>query len=108
MAFVTTLRLTSGDRDALDGVVQEIRSAAQRKGAETNGPHSHPPAKLSVPLYKRLSATDGEFDRWRYTVYRREIEIVGHDDLARRITDWDFPSSVRIEVEVDHRAGMGG
>lgn len=99
MTFVTTLRLQSGDRDALDGVVDKIRSAAERKGAEFKGPHSHPPERLRVPQYKRVDS-DGRFDAWDYTVYRREIEIIGHDELASSIAEWDFPRSVHVEAEV--------
>lgn len=108
MTFVTTLHLESGDQVVLDRVVDDIRETTERKGAEMKGPHTHPPEKLSVPLYKRTSGdTDDEFGRWSYTVYRREIELVGHEQLARQIAAWDFPSSVAVEVEVDRRAGMG-
>lgn len=108
MTFVTTLRLESGDRAVLDRVVGEIRSITERKGAEMKGPHTRPPEKLSVPLYRSTTGHDGaDFGRWSYTVYSRKIELVGHEQLARQITEWDFPPSVKVEVEVDRRAGMG-
>lgn len=99
MTFVTTLRLQSGDRDALDGVVEEIRSVAGRKGAQLKGPHSHPPQQVRVPQYKRVGGGD-RFDDWSYTVYSREVEIVGHDELAGSIASWDFPEAVHVEVAV--------
>lgn len=108
MAFVTTVRLASGDRTVLDRVVAEIRSTVERKGAEMKGPHTHPPETLSVPLYKSTVGEDGaEFGRWHYTVYKREIVLVGHEQLARQIAAWDYPPAVRVAVEVDRRAGMG-
>jgi ribosomal protein S10 len=108
MTFVTTLRLESGDRTVLDRVVGNIRSITERKGAKMKGPHTTPPEKLSVTLYRSTTGDgDAEFGRWNYTVYSRTIELVGHEQLARQITEWDFPRSVKVEVEVDRRAGMG-
>lgn len=108
MAFVTNMRLTSGDRATLDRVVGDIKSTAERKGVELKGPHSRPPTELSVPQYKACPPADGEaFDPWHYTVYAREIEIVGHETFARQVTERDFPDSVHIEVEVDRRSGLG-
>lgn len=118
MAFVTRMRLTSGDRETLDSVVANIKETAERKGMELTGPHSRPPIDLSVPRYRRsppgaaredaaVSAGD-TFDTWRYTVYERELEIVGRDELVRRIAGRDFPDAVRVEVEVERRTGAGG
>ena len=99
MSFVTTLRLQSGDRAALEGVIEDIRETANQKGAELNGPHSFPPEQLSVPIYADTSG-DRVLDTWTYTVYRREIELVGHEALAREITAWELPEAVRLEAEV--------
>lgn len=100
MTFVTKLRLQSGDRPALDRVVDDIRSTCRRKGAEMKGPHSNPPASHRVPQYKRLDA-DGEYPPWKYTVYERELEIHGHDDIARDVAQQSFPESIHVEVEVE-------
>jgi len=106
MSFVTRLTLESGDRAALDDVVGDIRDAVARKGAEMKGPHSNPPTELRVPLEKSV-AGDGSFGDWEYTVYRRTVELVGHDELARSIADWDFPASVHVEVEVENVRSQG-
>lgn len=118
MAFVTRMRLTSGDRETLDSVVGEIKATAERKGVELTGPHSRPPTDLVVPRYQRSPpgaareddavATGDTFGTWRYTVYERELEIVGRDDLVRRIAGQEFPAAVRVEVEVERRTGAGG
>lgn len=110
MTFVTRLTLQSGDRAALEGVVDDIKATAERKGAPLKGPHSHPPEKLSVPQLCRLHADDDRrFSSWTYTVFTRELEIHGHDDLARDIAARDFPDSIHVEVEVEqiHGAGRG-
>lgn len=110
MSFVTTLRLTGGDRAALDAVVEEIRETVERKGAESKGPHTFPPDQYSVPLYKRSPPGDDggdTFGRWRYSVYRRELEIVGYQDLARSLAAGDYPESVHVAVEVERRPGVG-
>ncbi len=108
MTYVTRLRLQSGDRDALDAVVEEIKSAAERKGTALKGPHSHPPRTLSVPQHARLHADDDRrFDDWEYTVFSRAIEIHGQDRLAREIASREFPDSVHIEAEVELVHGMG-
>lgn len=110
MPFVTHLTLQSGDRAALEGTVEEIKTAAERKGAAYKGPHSRPPRDLSVPQPRRLHADDERtFPSWEYTVFTRELEIHGHDDFARRVAVREFPSSVHVEAEIDqiHGAGRG-
>ena len=108
MTFVTRLTLQSGDRAALDGLVDDIKSTAERKGAALKGPHSHPPEKLSVPQHQRVHADDDRrFSSWTYTVFTRELEIHGHDELARNIAQREFPDSVHVEVEVEQLRGTG-
>ncbi|WP_254767206.1 uS10/mL48 family ribosomal protein [Salinilacihabitans rarus] len=108
MTFVTRLTLQSGDRAALDGIVDDIKHTAERKGAALKGPHSHPPEKLSVPQHRRLHADDERmFPSWEYTVFTRELEIHGHDEFARRVAARDFPDSLHVEVEVEQIHGMG-
>lgn len=108
MPFVTKFRLTSGDRVALEGVVTEIKEAAERKGAAMKGPHSRPPEQVSVPLCRRLHESDGDIvGTWEYTVYRRDVEIHGHDDFARTVATRDLPASVRVEATVEHLQGPG-
>ncbi|EMA49452.1 uS10/mL48 family ribosomal protein [Halococcus salifodinae] len=100
MPFVTKLRLTSGDRGALDREIADIKTAAARKGVEFNGPHPDPLAERRVPQSKHLSAHGGRFEDWTYTVYARSIEIVGHDEFARSVAD-GFPAGIHAEVEIE-------
>jgi small subunit ribosomal protein S10 len=104
MPFVTKLRLQSGDRVALDGVVTDIKETATRKGAELKGPHPKPPTELRVPLYKGVGS-DGTFDSWRYTVYTRTIEIVGHEEFARSVAERSYPDSVHVTAEIEQVRG---
>lgn len=99
MTFVTTLRLESGDRRALDAVVDNIRSTARRKGAEFNGPHTPPPEEVATPLYGRLE-NGGDAETWTYTVYTRTVEIVGHDEFARSVATRSTPDQVHVEADV--------
>ena len=101
MPFVTTLELTSGDRGALDRVVEDIKESASRKGVEFGGPHPGQPHEQPAPQSKRLSATGDRFADWTYTVYSRTIEIVGHDEFARSVAGGAFPAGVHVEVEID-------
>ncbi|GAB7018141.1 uS10/mL48 family ribosomal protein [Halostagnicola sp. A-GB9-2] len=108
MTFVTRLILQSGDRAALDGLVEDIKETAERKGAALKGPHSHPPERLSVPQHCRLHNDDERrFSSWEYTVFTRELEIHGHDNLARNIASQNFPESIHIEAEVEQIHDMG-
>lgn len=108
MTFVTRLTLQSGDRAALDALVGDIKETAERKGAALKGPHSHPPERLTVPQHCRLHTDDDRrFSSWEYTVFTRELEIHGHDNLARNIASQDFPDSVHIEAEVEQIHDMG-
>ena len=108
MTIVTKLTLESGDRPALDGVVDTLREVARRKGAELKGPHSDAPAEYHLPQYKHLDG-DGyaRYDPWRYTVYTRRLEVVGHDELAQYVMNYDFPASVHVEMELEQLKGTG-
>ncbi|WP_290819509.1 uS10/mL48 family ribosomal protein [Halovivax sp.] len=108
MTFVTRLTLQSGDRAALDGFVEDVKTTAERKGAALKGPHSHPPRRFTVPQRRRLHADDERsFGSWDYTVFTRELEIHGHQEFARAVTESGFPDSVHIEIEVEQIRGMG-
>lgn len=107
MTFKTRLSLSSGDRDTLKRIVEELRSTAEQKGAELNGPHSPPTSTLQVPQYEGLDGTD-RFADWSYTVYTRELEIIGHEDLAREITRQEFPRSIHVDAEISPVSPLGG
>lgn len=101
MPFVTRLVLTSGDRVALDGVVEGLKRRAERKGLDLRGPHTDPPEHYTVPLFKR-SPPDGDdqYPAWSYTVYERTLEFTGHDETVRSLLNRDVPRGVRRTVEV--------
>jgi small subunit ribosomal protein S10 len=107
MPFVTTLRLSSGDRAVLESVVADIKAAASRKGAQFKGPHPEPPRELSVPQYVDLAPGETA-EPWSYTVYSRVVEIVGHDDFARTVAERDFPDSVHVSASIDQVRSASG
>jgi len=107
MPFVTTLTLQSGDRDVLERVVGDIKSRAERKGVELRGPHAESPEDSSVPQTRRLAAHGGRFDPWRYTVYERRMEIVGHDEFARDVAGQEFPQGIHVDVDVERVSAPG-
>ena len=103
MTFITKMTLESGDRVVLEETVDEIKAFVSGKGVELKGPHPRPPVNYRIPIQKRLDADSGRFADWRYTVYRRDIEIVGRDDVARAVATRDFPRSVHVSITVDQR-----
>lgn len=110
MPFVTRLVLTSGDRGALEGVVDGLRRSAERKGLDLRGPHTAPPEHYSVPLFKRSPPDDGRrYPAWSYTVYERTLEFTGHDETVRSLLDRAIAEGVRRTVEVSAvRSARGG
>jgi len=101
MPFVTKLTFESGDRHLLDDVVDDVKARAERKGVELKGPHPQPPTDHSIPQAKRLAADGGAFEPWRYTVYTRTVEIVGHDEFARDVASDSYPSRIHVEAEIE-------
>jgi small subunit ribosomal protein S10 len=100
--MAVNLRLTSGDRAALEGVVEDLREAVRRKGARLTGPHSDAPEEYRLPRYERLDGDESrQFPRWSYTVYARRMAFEGRDELARLVAEYDFPRSVHVEMEMD-------
>jgi len=106
MPFVTKLRLQSGDREALESVVTDIKARAERKGVELKGPHPKPPSQLRVPQHKRVEG-GGEFPAWSYSVYTRTVEIVGHDEFARSVAGDSYPDSIHLSAEIEQVRGQG-
>ena len=107
MTFVTRLSLQSGDRIVLDETVAEIKAFVSRKGAEMKGPHPRPPTAIRAPRLKRHDDIDHRFNDWSYTVYTRDIEIVGHDAVARSVASRTFPGSVHVSVEIEQLRSAG-
>ncbi len=106
MPYRTTLVLTSGDRTALEVAVTSLRSIAESKGAEITGPHTKPSQTISVPLFKRLEGSD-RFETWEYEVFRRELIVSGHNEVARRLAAESLPESVAVSLTVDQVEAMG-
>lgn len=106
MTFVTKLRLQSGDRAALERIVDDLGGTLDRKGVEWKGPHSSPPSERRVPQYQRL-APGPAFEPWTYTVYTRRLEIHGGEHIAREIGHMEFPSSIHVEIEVRQTEPLG-
>jgi ribosomal protein S10 len=107
MPFVTTLTLQSGDRDVLERIAGDIKERAERKGVELRGPHAESPDDLSVPQSKRLDADADSFGSWRYTIYTRTMEVIGHDEFARNTAGQEFPSGVHLDVDVERVSAPG-
>jgi small subunit ribosomal protein S10 len=101
MTVRTKLTLQSGDRAALDGVVEQVRETARRKGADFRGPFDDPPESHAVPIYRQAGGDDRVWDTWEYTVYQRRIEVDGHDDIAETVLSREFPDSVRVQIEME-------
>ncbi|MFB6093464.1 MAG: 30S ribosomal protein S10 [Halanaeroarchaeum sp.] len=101
MTVVTRISFKSGDREALDAVVDDIVETSRRKGAALKGPHQDPPEDHQVSLYRHLDGRERAASTWTYTVFKRRIELHGHDDLAREFLERSYPHSVRVEAAVD-------
>ncbi|HKJ59990.1 MAG TPA: uS10/mL48 family ribosomal protein [Halobacteriales archaeon] len=108
MTFVTKLTLRSGDRAALDGVVESILERARRKGAEMRGPHAEAPRDHHARLYARLDGDESrQYGTWTYPVYTRRLSLVGREEFARLIIGEGFPDSVHVEAEVEQTRPAG-
>lgn len=107
MPFVTKLTLESGDRRRLDSVVDDIKIQAERKGAELKGPRPQSPDHVRIPQSKTLGPEGGTFDPWSYTVYTREIDIIGYEEFARTVAGRDFDEGIHVEAEIERQSRPG-
>lgn len=107
MPFVTTLTLQSGDRRVLERVATDIKERAEQKGVELKGPHAESPEDYAVPQSRRLDANSGSYPTWRYTVYERTMEVVGHDQFARAVSQRRFPDGIHLDVDVERVSAPG-
>jgi small subunit ribosomal protein S10 len=107
MPFVTKLTFRSGDRRLLEETVTDLKERAERKGVELKGPHPKPPADYAVPQQRTLSPEGDSFGSWRYTVYERTLEVVGHDGFARDLSTESYPTAIHLEAEVEQITQLG-
>jgi ribosomal protein S10 len=107
MPFVTTVRFHSGNRERLDGVVEDLKQLLERKGVDCAGPHTEPAATYRVPQYRNLAPDSGDFGSWEYTVYHRQMEIHGSDHIAGRVGHMEFPAAVHVEIDVERKRSIG-
>ncbi|MFW6153442.1 MAG: 30S ribosomal protein S10 [Halobacteriota archaeon] len=100
MPYRTHLELTSGDRIALDATIDRIRTMVERKGASLAGPHTRPTEEVEVPLFKSHRG-EGRFESWHYAIYRRELEVIGHEGVARELAAFDLPASIHVSLTIE-------
>ena len=101
MTFVTKLTVQSGDRTVLEQTVEEIKAFVSGKGVQLKGPHPRPPRNYRVRLQKRLDGSESAYPAWEYTVYRRDLEIVGRDEVARDVATREFPRSIQVTITIE-------
>jgi ribosomal protein S10 len=106
MTFVTKLRFQSGDREALDETVTDLKEMLTRKGVKCKGPHTHPSDHVKVPLYADL-APGAQLGTWGYELYEQELEIHGSDEIAGEVGHMDFHDSVHVEIEIAQKRPAG-
>lgn len=100
MPYRARLELVSGDREALDASVDRLRQLADRKGANVTGPHARPTREIDVPLYRHHDA-DEPRATWRYRVYTRHLEVVGHESVTRAIANVPIDPAVSVSFNVE-------
>lgn len=100
MPYRARIELESGDRHALEATVDRLRAVADRKGADVTGPHALPTRTVDVPLYRDHAATTPR-GTWRYQIYSRKLEIVGHETVTRAIASVDVEPAVAIDFSVE-------
>ena len=106
MPFVTQLTLQSGDRELVESIVDDIKERAERKGIKLKGPKMKSTDRICVPQYKD-SGADESFDPWQYTVYTRVVEIFGHNEFAREVTEQSYPDRIHITADIEQFSRVG-
>ena len=62
--------------------------------------------ELRVPLHE-TAAGEAAFEEWSYTVYRRRVDVVGHQEFAGSLATRSYPDGVHVAVEVEQQSSMG-
>lgn len=100
MPYRMMMTLASGDQRTLDATVDGIVETANRKGASVAGPHAKPTKTLQVPLSTSL---DGEKTsrQWSYTVFIRELEIVGAESVCEAVMTAAHHESIDVDLTIE-------
>ncbi len=97
------VRLSSVDKEKLDGLAQEIVDIGRRYHADVAGPIPLPTKRMNVSTRK---SPDGEgtatWERWEMRMHKRIVEIGQNERALRQIMRLHIPDGVNIEVELLH------
>jgi len=93
------IRLTSTDKDGLDGVCSELKDIASRAGVKVVGPIPLPTKRLVVPTRKSPCGEGTHtWDRYEMRIHKRLLNIDANERVMRRIMRIRVPDTVYIEM----------
>ena len=99
MAQKVRIRLTSTDKDGLDGVCRELKDIAGRAGVKVMGPIPLPTKKLVVPTRKSPCGEGTHtWDHFEMRIHKRLLNIDANERVMRRIMRIRVPDNVYIEM----------
>jgi small subunit ribosomal protein S10 len=93
------IRLTSTDRESLEGVCSELKGIANQAGVKVVGPIPLPTKHLSVPTRKSPCGEGTQtWDHYEMRIHKRLLDIDANERVMRRIMRIRVPDNVYIEM----------
>ncbi|MFH0748889.1 MAG: 30S ribosomal protein S10 [Candidatus Bathyarchaeota archaeon] len=93
------IRLTSTNKDSIDGVCTELREIADRAGVKVAGPIPLPTKRLVVPTRKSPCGEGTHtWDHYEMRIHKRLLDIDANERVMRRIMRIKVPDNVYIEM----------
>jgi small subunit ribosomal protein S10 len=93
------IRLTSTNKDSLEGVCNELKAIVDRTGVKMSGPIPLPTKHLVVPTRKSPCGEGTQtWDHHEMRIHKRLIDIEANERVMRRIMRIRLPENVYIEI----------
>ncbi len=98
---LASIKLVSPDYKKLESVCSEIKSIAEKTGANVKGPIPLPTRKLVVPTLKSPCGDGSEtYEHWQMRIHKRIMNIEADERTLRQIMRVQVPDQVHIEIEL--------
>ena len=93
------IRLTSTNKDSLEGVCNELKGIADRAGVRVAGPIPLPTKKLVIPTRKSPCGEGTHtWDHFQMRIHKRLLDIDANERVMRSIMRIKVPDNVYIEM----------
>lgn len=95
------IKLSGENPEALDGVVEQIKTLSANLGMAFIGPVRLPRRKLEISC-RRTPCGDGTdtYEHWEKRVHKRLVDVEGEEKMIKQILRIKVPTNVFVKISL--------